>query len=274
MSEMDVETKNIGEWFSINPCEAWHSTYPIGTKEWSEQITRHRYFVQPHIRKFAEFDYSQASGLPWWSGKKILEIGCGIGTDTLEFAKVGAQIDALDFSFSSISIAGDRFRAAAIPYGDEWAGNKRDVRFFWSNAENFMPEGSYDLVFSFGVLHHTPHPEKVLALAHNRLKDDGELRIMLYAKWSLKHLLGRQPEAAPGCPLVRWYSFRDVKKLLSSCGFKVLRIEKTHIFPWRIKYYRDHRFVKAFPWNICPLWLFRWLEHYLGHHLLITAVRQ
>jgi SAM-dependent methyltransferase len=253
-------------WWDKAPCEAWHSTYPVGTKEWSEQITRHRYFVQPHIPKFAQFDR--------WKGKKVLEIGCGIGTDTLEFAKVGAQIDALDFSLYSISIAGDRFRAAAIPYGDEWAGNKRDVRSFWSNAENFMPDGSYDLIFSFGVLHHTQHPEKVLALAHDRLNDDGELRIMLYAKWSLKHLLGRQPEAAPGCPLVRWYSFRDVKKLLSSFGFKVLRIEKTHIFPWRIKDYREHRFVKAFPWNITPQWLFRRLEHIMGHQLLVTAVKQ
>jgi SAM-dependent methyltransferase len=254
----------VSAFWNANPCEAWHSTYPVGTKEWSEQITRHRYFVQPHILEFAEFHYSNAAGVPWWYHKKILEIGCGIGTDTLEFCRAGADVYAGDSSEKSVSIAWGR----ALLHKEQYD------RLPWIhviNAEEWIPIDQYDLVYSFGVLHHTPHPEKVLLRVHDVLKDDGELRIMLYAKWSLKHLLGRQPEAAPGCPLVRWYSFRDVKKLLSSCGFKVLRIEKTHIFPWRIKDYREHRFVKAFPWNVCPPWLFRRVEHILGHHLLVTA---
>jgi SAM-dependent methyltransferase len=229
----------IAEYWNRQPCGSLHP-----------DPTAQRFFTQPHIPLFAEF---------WkWKGKRVLEIGCGIGTDTMEFVNQGAWVYAVDQSDKSIEMALKRCPQAA---------------YHVANAEEWLPAGSFDLVYSFGVLHHTPHPEKIL----NRLKlrDDGQLRIMLYAKYSWKHLFTRQqPEAQAGCPLVKWYSFRDVKKLLSSCGFKVLRIEKTHIFPWRIKDYREHRFVKAFPWNICPQWLFRRLEHILGHHLLVVAKKE
>src|ERR1700739_509502 len=87
------------------------------------------------------------------------------------------------------------------------------VLFHCRNAEEFLPDGPFDLIWSFGVLHHTPHPEKVLRLAHERLKLDGDLRIMLYAKYSWKNLFtGQQPEAQAGCPLVRWYSMQGAKR--------------------------------------------------------------
>ena len=251
----------IAAFFDEAPCEAWHSEAPVGSALWSHQVTEQRYFVQPHIENFVDF--------PHWKGKRVLEIGCGIGTDTLKFVRAGAKVDALDFSYESVSLANDRIRAEgfqSFPYSDV-------AKFYWSNAESYMPLEKYDLIYSFGVLHHTPCPEVILKKAWTRLLGDGELRIMLYAKWSIKHLFGIQPEAQAGCPLVRWYSKREARKLLESCGFEVVSIEKTHIFPWRISDYREHRFVKAFPWNITPKWLFRWLESKLGHHLLLVARR-
>jgi SAM-dependent methyltransferase len=210
-----------------------------------------RYYVQPHIPRFAEF--------PKWRDKRVLEIGCGIGTDTLQFTKNGAYVWAVDQSAKSVEISGTRCPDAVYNVVD---------------AEQWLPHGLFDLIYSFGVLHHTPHPEKVLLLAHERLKDDGELRIMLYAKYSWKHLFTRQqPEAQAGCPHVKWYSEREAKELLESCGFRVVSIEKTHIFPWRIKDYIKHSFVIAFPWNVIPLKWFAWLESKLGHHLLIKAVK-
>jgi SAM-dependent methyltransferase len=257
MPASQKQQTELTEWWDKALCEAWHSTYPVGTKEWSEQITRHRYFVQPHIPGFAQFDR--------WKEQWVLEIGCGIGTDTLQFIRAGAYVFAIENSVKSIELAIERCQTEKVDMSlVAWRS--------W-NAEEMLPTACFKLVYSFGVLHHTPHPEKVLSLAHERMADDGELRIMLYAKWSIKHLFGIQQEAQAGCPLVRWYSFRDVKKLLSSCGFKVLRIEKTHIFPWKIDEYIQHRFVKCWYYRIMPSWLFRRLEHILGHHLLIRAVK-
>ena len=248
----------IAEWWSKVPCESQHGTAERGSLAWSDEVTDQRYFVQHHILRFADF--------PSWRGKKVLEIGCGIGTDTLEFCRSGADVYAGDVSEKSVEIAYHR----ALLHKAEFQ------RLPWIhvvNAEEWLPFGPFDLVWSFGVLHHTPHPEKVLNRVHEVLKDDGELRIMLYARWSWKKLMGHQPEAQAGCPLVKWYSKNEAVDLLESCGFKVVSIEKTHIFPWRVDEYRQHRFVKAFPWNICPRWLFKWLETKLGHHLLIVAVK-
>ena len=235
------------------PCEAWHSTAEVGSHLWSHEITAHRYFVQPHIPEFADFRR--------WKGKRVLEIGCGIGTDTMQFERYGAEVHAVESSKISLSIAGKRMK------------DRENTWLYRRNAEEFLPTGSFDLVYSFGVLHHTTYPESILSKARCRMKQDAELRIMLYAKWSIKHLLGIQPEAKPGCPLVRWYSAREAKRLLESCGFKVVSIRKTHIFPWRIRDYKEHRFVKVWIWRIMPEKLFSWLESKLGHHLLIVARR-
>ena len=243
--------------FDKDPCEAWHGTAEIGSPEWSEQVTAQRYFVQPHIPRFAQFDR--------WKGKRVLEIGCGTGTDTLEFLKNGAQVDAVEFSVRSRALAERR-----LDFFD-----KNNSALIWlADAEQFLPHGTFDLIYSFGVLHHTSHPTLVLNRAFRRLALDGELRIMLYAKYSWKNFWGMQPEAAPGCPHVKWYSKHEARKLLESCGFKVVSIRKTHIFPWRIKEYRMHLYKKAFPWSVTPQWLFRWLESRIGHHLLLVAVKQ
>ena len=239
----------------MNPCEAWHGTAEIGSLAWSQQVMAQRYFVQPHIPKFAMFDK--------WKGKAVLEIGCGIGTDAIEFALAGAFVAAIDDSEESLRLAEKRV---------DWYTTGKP-KFYKGNSEEWLPFASYDLIYSFGVLHHTLHPEKVLLRAHDVLKDTGQLRIMVYAKYSWKNFWGMQPEAAPNCPHVKWYSKREARKLLQSCGFKVVSIRKTHIFPWRIREYKMHLYKKAFPWSVTPPWLFRWLESKLGHHLLIVAVK-
>jgi len=246
----------MSEYATPSEIEAYWDRVPCGSLH--PDPTWQRYFVQPHIKRFAEF---------WkWKNKCVLEIGCGIGTDTIQFMNSGAFLDVVDLSEKSIEITKKRvFSEASLncPLG----------YFFCANAEEFLPTGwiGYDLIYSFGVLHHTPYPEKILKLAHERLDDDGQLRIMLYAKYSIKHLFRIQPEAQKGCPLVRWYSGWEARKLLWDCGFKVISIEKTHIFPWKIKDYVEHRFVKHWYYRWMPNWMFRSLERLLGHHLLLIA---
>jgi SAM-dependent methyltransferase len=252
---MPLAEQNAAYW-DRRPCNIGHGSAEVGSSLWSIQIGQRKYLVEPHILDFALFRC--------WQGKEVLEIGCGLGTDTIEFAKAGANVQAVESSARTIELALVRVGIAEC-YG---------VKIWLSDAEYWQPPGPFDLIYSFGVLHHTPHPEKILRLAHERLKDTGELRIMLYAKWSWKHLFTRQqPEAQAGCPLVRWYSMKAARHLVESCGFKVVSIEKTHIFPWRISDYIEHRYVKAFPWNFISRRLFRSLESKLGHHLLIVAVK-
>jgi SAM-dependent methyltransferase len=256
-----TKISEIEAYWQAQPCGIKNGEGEVGTAFWSHGVSERRYFVESHIPAFADFKK--------WDGKKVLEIGCGIGTDTLKFASSGALVDAVELSSRSRIIAMQRFDVEGLGH---LISIKR-VNFYLADAEKFLPDGPYDLIYSFGVLHHTPRPEMVLTKAARRLAPGGELRVMLYARWSLKHLLGIQPEAQAGCPLVRWYSERSARHLLESCGFRVLSIRKVHIFPWRIKDYVQYRYVKAFPWNVTPDWLFRKLELHIGHHLLIRAVK-
>ena len=160
-------------------CEAWHGDAPVGSALWSEQVTRHRYYVQPHILEFAEFRR--------WEGKSVLEIGCGIGTDTKKFMNAGAKVWAVDSSEKSIEIADLRCPKAM---------------FYCQDAEAWLPYGPFDLIWSFGVLHHTPHPEKVLKLAAARTEagwgtEDHVVRQMV-AQASSRHTAGSLGGMSPG----------------------------------------------------------------------------
>lgn len=249
---MTPDIEEVRAYWSFLPCNVRHSPAPVGSPEWSREVTRRKYFVERHIRGFAQFHR--------WYKKRVLEIGCGIGTDTLEFLREGAQVDAVDLSGESIVLAEQRCRRFS------WG------KFYTCNAEEWLPAGLYDLVYSFGVLHHTPNPEKVLAQVACRLRPgSGEFRFMVYARWSWKRLMGYQPEAQAGCPLVRWYTGREIREMLRPYGFKVVEIRKAHIFPWKVKEYREYRYVMEWWWRWMPEWLFRLLERFMGHHLLVVA---
>jgi SAM-dependent methyltransferase len=247
--------EEISAYWDKSPCNVKHGEAPVGSSLWSHQVTTRKYWVEQHIPPFAGFSD--------WKGKRVLELGCGIGTDTIQFAKYAEHVDAVDISKVSLELA---MKRAAL-------NNYSNIGFYEGNIEDPLPFtanewNTYDLVYSFGVLHHTPHPEAVLQNAHKFLKPDGELRIMLYAKWSYKYLVGQQPEAQAGCPLVRWYTVAAARRLVETCKFRVLSIQKTHIFPWNISEYKQHRYVREFPWNFVSE---HWLEPYLGHHILLVA---
>lgn len=257
----DVSIATIEDYWDAQPCNSKHGTAPIGTREWSEQVTARKFKVEPHILRFAQHLR--------WKGKVVTEIGCGIGTDTLEFARAGAKkIYALDLSAESIRMARSR-----LPVRTMWGSEDDNISFICANAEEWIPPIYCDLVYSFGVLHHTPHPELILGRAHKYLKPGGELRVMLYAKWSIKNLTRQQPEAQDGCPLARTYSVEEARNLIESCNFEIVSVEKAHIFPYRIADYVQHRYVKHWYYRAMPRRVFEWLESILGWHLLIVAKR-
>jgi SAM-dependent methyltransferase len=261
--------EQVQAFWDKRPCNVRHSKAPTGSDLWSREVTNRKYLVEPHIPIFAQFGaWSGIGRNPRWRNKRVLEIGCGIGTDTLEFCRAGVfHIDAVDLSSQSITLAFNR------------VANKgyKNAAFLCANAEDPLPprisnEG-FDLAYAFGVLHHTPHPGAVLKNMRACLRDDGELRIMLYAKWSIKNLLEHQPEAQAGCPIARVYSGRQARELLRACGFEVVSIRKTHIFPWKVSDYIEHRYVKCWYYRWMPKPLFQLLEKLLGWHLLIVARR-
>ena len=252
----DVPTDRVREYWNRRPCNLRHSQAPVGTREYFDQVEARKYFVEPHIPGFAEHSR--------WAGKRVLEIGCGLGTDTMNFARAGARVTAVDLSSRSLDLA--RQRAEVFGLQDR-------VTFIEADAERlseFVEPAEYDLVYSFGVIHHTPHPDRALEQIRRHFSGPRTtLKIMVYYRWAWKvfaivfreahgafwkldEAVARNSEAQTGCPVTYTYTRRSVERLLTESGFRVEHLFVDHIFPYRIPDYVQYRYVKAFPFNLLP----------------------
>jgi 2-polyprenyl-3-methyl-5-hydroxy-6-metoxy-1,4-benzoquinol methylase len=270
-----VPLSDVQNYWNARPCNIRHSTKPPGTKEYFDEVEQRKYRVEPHIPGFAEFEK--------WRGKKVLEIGCGIGTDTINFARAGAEVTAIDLSEKSLEMA--RKRAEVFGFADR-------IRFIQADSEHlsdYLPEGKFDLIYSFGVIHHTPHPERVMAQLPRYFKPDTTVKIMVYNRWSWKviwilarygkgqfwkldKLIADNSEAQNGCPVTYVYSRGQGRRLLEAGGLRAVDARAEHIFPYRIPDYVQYRYVKVWYFRWLPKWIFRTLERMAGWHLLLTGV--
>jgi SAM-dependent methyltransferase len=271
-SFQQTSAERVREFWNRRPCNVRHSPKPVGTREYFDEVEARKYRVESHIPKFAEFER--------WRGKKVLEIGCGIGTDTVNFARHGADVTAIDLSDKSVEIATQRVAVYNL---------RERVRFYQGNAEELatiVPLSQYDLVYSFGVIHHSPHPEKIIAQLPAYMGPQSELRLMVYAKCSYKlfwimkeegvwdlsrsdELIARNSEAQTGCPVTYSYTFDGARTLLAP--FEITRMQKAHIFTWDISAYRRFEYKKDAAWANVPDDLVASLEKELGWHLLVWA---
>jgi len=254
---MTATIEEVKKFWNDRPCNIKHSSKEIGTLDYFNEVTKKKFFVENHILHFTKF--------PRWEDKKVLEIGCGLGTVGINFPFNGADYTGVELSEESLEIAKQRFSLY----------NQRG-QFYLGNAEelsSFVPVETYDLIYSFGVIHHSPHPEKIVSEIKKYMNENSVLKIMLYAKDSWKNYMIEagldQPEAQYGCPIANTYTKEDVVELLD--GYEVLSIEQDHIFPYQIEPYKRGEYIKQ-PWfDVMPPEMFRSLEKNLGWHLLITA---
>jgi 2-polyprenyl-3-methyl-5-hydroxy-6-metoxy-1,4-benzoquinol methylase len=163
---------------ALQRVQAFWNTEACGThfiREYSDQrdffrkYREFRYRTEWHIPAFAAFDQAR--------GKRVLEIGCGNGADGSMFAMHGARYFAVDLTSEAVRATREHFAAEGLE-GD----------FRQDNAERLaFDDASFDMVYSFGVLHHTPHPEAAVAEVHRVLKPGGVAKIMLYHRHSFNY---------------------------------------------------------------------------------------
>lgn len=273
-SFQDTPIAKVRDYWNARPCNIRHSPRPVGSREYFDEVEARKYLVESHIPRFAEFER--------WRGRKVLEIGCGIGTDTISFARAGARVTAVDLTEKSLEVA--RQRAEVF-------GLRQNVRFLQANAEKLsdhVPVEPYDLIYSFGVIHHTPHPERVLEEIRKYATPESVVKIMVYHRWSTKvlwillagargqfwkldRLIAEHSEAQTGCPVTYSYSRAGARRLLETYGFRVTEMMVDHIFPYRIPEYVQHRYRMVWYFRWMPKVLFRALERAFGWHLCLTA---
>jgi len=268
----DIEA--VRQFWNSRPCNVRHSQLPVGTKEYFDQVEARKYMVEPHIPGFAQFDR--------WRDKRVLEVGCGLGTDTMNFARAGAHVTAIDLSAESLRLA--RTRAEVFDLADR-------IRFIEANAEELastIDERNFDLIYSFGVLHHTPHPNLAFAQLRQLIAPTGELRMMVYHRWSWKsfelvlrsgkgrfwkfdEIVANESEAQFGCPVTYTYSPQAITNDLATADFAVSEVWKDHIFPYRISEYVRYEYRRRRVFELMPASVFRGLERRMGWHLMVVA---
>ena len=201
----DAELKErVREFWQAHPCGTKFSDAEIGTREFFERVEQHRYTKESHILTAA--DFASARGL------KVLEIGCGLGTDGAQFAKAGADYTGVDLTEASIELARKRF---------ELFGLKGEFRVADAEKLDFADE-SFDLVYSHGVLHHTPDIDAAISEIHRVLKPGGQARIMLYHRDSYNYRVGirvlrragaRLLKSEGGIRMVHWLTGEPIDSL-------------------------------------------------------------
>lgn len=167
-----TETKKaIRTFWGNRPCGSVSSSHPINSRAYFEETESERF------RLHTDWDrpfMKEAIGYDQHTAKTMLEIGCGIGVDSIQWRRAGNHIVSLDYNFPSLEITRERFK-----------NEKLDGRFLNGDAETLpFANEAFDLVYSFGVLHHTPNTQKTIDEVHRCLKPGGEAIIMLYYKWS------------------------------------------------------------------------------------------
>lgn len=157
-------------WTSYQPGFRF-SKEPVGSREFFDAVERHRYALEPAIHEFARFDER--------AGLDVVEFGCGIATDGINFARVGARYTGIDFSPAAVDLARHRFEAELPPVEGQIVQS--------SIVAVPLADASQDLVYSNGVIHHLPETEQVVAEMHRVLRPGGRAAVMVYHRRSLNY---------------------------------------------------------------------------------------
>ncbi len=191
---------------------------PRGSKEYFDIILEAR-------RKFIYYFPAMMKYLKTRSSPNILEVGCGMGTDALVFAREGFKVTGLDITPAHLVLAEKLFDLYNAP-GTFVEGNAEALPF---------SDNAFDCVYSFGVLHHTPDTGKAIDEILRVLIPQGRAVIMLYHKWSLNNFVHRilqrgfeNAREGPDSPVTHRFSREDIRKMC--VRFTSCRIEVEYLF--------------------------------------------
>ena len=273
-SSTDKSIADVQRYWDARPCNIRHSTKPVGSKEYFDEVEARKYFVEPHIPAFADFEplAGQASSRGGLRHRDRLD----------QLRPRRREADGGRALGESLRIAAQR--ADVMGVADR-------IRFVQANAEELtsaLDDEPYDLVYSFGVVHHTPHPERALAEMRALTAPGGTLKLMVYHRrswkvfwivaaqgrgrfWKTDELVAEHSEAQTGCPVTFSYTRGEARELVESSGFRVQDLHVDHVFPYRIRDYVQYRYVREPYFRWMPEPLFRAFERRFGWHLLVTA---
>ena len=169
MSESTGLKRLVRAYWERQSCDTHIADAPKYSKDYFDQIETFRYRDQPFIHAFAQFSR--------YHGRRVLEIGVGAGTDFVQWLRAGARASGIDLTWEAVAHVTHRVDVYELP---------RPETLQVADAEHlpFRSE-TFDLVYSFGVLHHSPDTMQAVREAVRVTRRGGEIKIMLYNRHSV-----------------------------------------------------------------------------------------
>ena len=189
---MEPLKEEVRHFWDRSPCGTTEVALAEGSRPFFEALERNRYQGEQFIPDLVQFER--------WKDRTVLEIGCGAGVDLVRFARSGARIIGVDLSVHSLRLASRWLSLNGLP-----------ATVLQSDAETLpFKENSFDLIYSWGVLHHTPDTSRAIREAIRVCKPGGDLLVMLYNRRSLVAL-----QVWLRFGLFRGRPFADLRRLLA-----------------------------------------------------------
>ncbi len=166
-NQSEIKTE-VREYWNEQPCGTQFSDNIKYTREYFDDIEEYRYSIEPEIFSFAQFTR--------FHGKKILEVGVGAGTDFLQWARAGAICNGIDATQEGVQHTVQRLHTYGLEADDVRVADCEQLPY---------SDDSFDLVYSWGVIHHTPDTYQALKEIVRVCRPGGIAKIMIYHRHSL-----------------------------------------------------------------------------------------
>ncbi len=230
--------------------------HPVGTKAFFKELDDYRFEKLDYLPRVVDFSA--------YKGRRLLEVGCGVGTDLVRFANGGAIVTGVDLAEVSTKLARENLELNGLP-GNILTMNGEDLDF---------EDATFDVVYAHGVLQYTNDPQRMIGEIHRALKPGGTAILMVYNRFSWLNAMSQIMHVGlehDDAPVFRVFSRREFHDLLQL--FRQFRIIPER-FPvpsrlhrgWKALMY-NRIFVPAF--NLLP----RRLIRPLGWHLMDIATK-
>ena len=174
---------------------------PVGTKAFFDDLDEYRFDKLHYLPRLVDFSS--------FKGQRLLEVGCGIGTDLVRFAKGGARVTGVDLAQTAIDLARKNFEVNGVA--------AEELRVADGEALPY-PDASFDVVYGHGVIQYTASPARLIRECHRVLRPGGAAIFMVYNRVSWLNAMSKVTKVAlehEDAPVLKKFSIAEFRGLLS-----------------------------------------------------------